>query len=710
MRKLTLDYFRVYANSKGGKLLSKTYIDTKGRLEFRCKNGHQWSVRAGSISASKSWCRRCAAIELGQRRKFNIKFLQNMAIKIGGKLLSSSIDGNSSSKLKWKCKNGHTFMKSTKKIREGSFCKKCTKIEFQDVIKEEASKFAKENKITLLSPSVKTRRSKTLWACNKGHKFSASLSSLKIRTSICLRCEGGAPASIKEVKQIVKKHRGKCLSKTVSNVRQPLIFICKNGHQFSSCLMHLRGNRWCRNCSAVIRGASQRKYTINDLKKYAKRLEGDCLSKAYLSGHTRYTWKCKNGHIWKSSWSNVNNLRSWCGSCSESMGERLTRTIFKLLFKQDFIKTRPAWLKNTSDNRMELDGYCKKYKVAFEYQGIQHTVFNKHFHRKRSEFEKRKKDDLQKREICKKKGIRLISIPFDLEPQQIESYVRNICDKSELDIPRSTPIDLQKIHIKGDNPIPHLASVADARGGKLISKKYITNQMKLKWQCPLGHRFLMIPREYVSGYGCPQCKKIKSTNKTKDGTPKNHKKLTIQDLQVYAQLHNGSCLSTNYNGLAQKHLWQCDKGHNWEAAPRNIIYSNRSWCPVCAGNITKTIEDAIKEGRKRGLICLSKKMKNTSEKIKWRCPKGHIWLTSYGSIVHNGNKCAHCAGNVRKTIQDAQKGAIKRGFKCLSKTMENTSSKLKWQCSKGHKWVSAYSNVILGGTGCTICYKNRAKD
>ena len=81
MKKLTLDYFRDYANSKGGKLLSKTYIDTKGRLEFRCKNGHQWSVKAGSISASKSWCRRCAVIELGQSRKFDITFLQDTAKK-----------------------------------------------------------------------------------------------------------------------------------------------------------------------------------------------------------------------------------------------------------------------------------------------------------------------------------------------------------------------------------------------------------------------------------------------------------------------------------------------------------------------------------------------------------------------------------------------------------------------------------------------------
>ena len=35
MKKLTLDYFRDYANSKGGKLLSKTYIDTKGRLGYQ---------------------------------------------------------------------------------------------------------------------------------------------------------------------------------------------------------------------------------------------------------------------------------------------------------------------------------------------------------------------------------------------------------------------------------------------------------------------------------------------------------------------------------------------------------------------------------------------------------------------------------------------------------------------------------------------------
>ena len=41
-------------------------------------------------------------------------------------------------------------------------------------------------------------------------------------------------------------------------------------------------------------------------------------------------------------------------------------------------KIKPKWLTNSRNNRMELDGYCKKMKIAFEYQGEQHFKISRY--------------------------------------------------------------------------------------------------------------------------------------------------------------------------------------------------------------------------------------------------------------------------------------------------------------------------------------------
>jgi len=42
------------------------------------------------------------------------------------------------------------------------------------------------------------------------------------------------------------------------------------------------------------------------------------------------------------------------------------------MFNDIFPAQRPLWLINARGHQMELDGYCQKLNLAFEYQGEQH--------------------------------------------------------------------------------------------------------------------------------------------------------------------------------------------------------------------------------------------------------------------------------------------------------------------------------------------------
>lgn len=77
-----------------------------------------------------------------------------------------------------------------------------------------------------------------------------------------------------------------------------------------------------------------------------------------------------------------------------------------------FKKARPKWLRNSRNNLMELDGYSKLLKVAFEYQGIQHYQQVDKIFGYKVDLAWQQQRDREKAELCRKFGIVLIVIPW----------------------------------------------------------------------------------------------------------------------------------------------------------------------------------------------------------------------------------------------------------------------------------------------------------
>ena len=98
--------------------------------------------------------------------------------------------------------------------------------------------------------------------------------------------------------------------------------------------------------------------------------------------------------------------------------EEKCRKIFQELFKKEFKKVRPDWLKNLwTYQNLELDGYNpdivtpKGKGLAFEYDGVQHSRFTPLFHSCVGDFEYQVMKDSLKDEMCRDEGVLLIRIP-----------------------------------------------------------------------------------------------------------------------------------------------------------------------------------------------------------------------------------------------------------------------------------------------------------
>jgi hypothetical protein len=241
--------------------------------------------------------------------------------------------------------------------------------------------------------------------------------------------------------------------------------------------------------------------------------------------------------------------------------------------------------------------------------------------------------------------------------------------------------------------------LAKLRGFKFVSNEFTNNKTKHLWRCMEGHEWSARYDHIKAGSSCPECSRKK---------PK-----TITDAQNLAESRGFKFLSSEFANIKTKHLWECQKGHQWYAK-FNTIQQGRG-CQKCfleishsLNKVKKTISDAHNLAESRGFKFLSNEFKGVLNKYNWECSKGHVWVGRFSSI-QGGQGCPNCAGLKPKTMQDVHDLAEMRGFKFLSTEYKNANSNYLWGCSKGHKWSAKYNN-IQRGYGCPDCAGLRLKN
>jgi len=118
---------------------------------------------------------------------------------------------------------------------------------------------------------------------------------------------------------------------------------------------------------------------------------------------------------------------SGCPICQESKGERL---VSQILSKNNILFTPQKkftdCLSPKSSEKfcysLPFDFFLPNQNTCIEFDGRQHFEATD-FHGGEKSFEYRKKLDEIKTQYCKKKGIKLIRIPYTMSPEEIETYL-----------------------------------------------------------------------------------------------------------------------------------------------------------------------------------------------------------------------------------------------------------------------------------------------
>ncbi len=174
------------AKDRGGKCLSKKYINANQKLKWQCSEGHTWYATPASIKNQKKWCRKCAAKSMGFKRRLGISKMQDVAKERGGVCLSKNYI-NTATSLKWRCSKGHTWNARVYNILTGTWCPECGGS--KQLTLDEMRKIALSKGGDCLSEKYFNTKTKLKWICKNNHIFYSTPNDVKYQNTWCQKCK-----------------------------------------------------------------------------------------------------------------------------------------------------------------------------------------------------------------------------------------------------------------------------------------------------------------------------------------------------------------------------------------------------------------------------------------------------------------------------------------------------------------------------------------
>ncbi len=163
-----IEQARRSAHERGGECLSRTYVDESTPLRWRCREGHVWDARPGSVIRG-SWCRVCSRGWGRSRARLSIEIMREMAAERGGECLSKSY-GGIYDRLKWRCARGHTWTTPANNVRRGGWCPTCSHVGLGTL--EAMRALALQRGGRCVTTTWNDRSQPLRFECGRGHRFS----------------------------------------------------------------------------------------------------------------------------------------------------------------------------------------------------------------------------------------------------------------------------------------------------------------------------------------------------------------------------------------------------------------------------------------------------------------------------------------------------------------------------------------------------------
>jgi len=187
------------AKERGGRCLSKKYVNNHTKMLWECKVKHRWCAILNNIKNSNMWCPECA----GNKKLDGLKIARQIAKERGGRCLSKKYI-NIETKMEWECAIKHRWWAILVSIKNNnSWCPYCSGRIIYGL--EIAQQIARDRGGKCLSKGYINNSIKMEWECAIKHKWLASLKHIKDQGHWCPEC-GFLNGARKANNSIILKH------------------------------------------------------------------------------------------------------------------------------------------------------------------------------------------------------------------------------------------------------------------------------------------------------------------------------------------------------------------------------------------------------------------------------------------------------------------------------------------------------------------------
>ena len=301
-RKTPADYHAL-AEKRGFRWLGLKVPGVRAKTTWECEDGHQWQASFDSVRRG-SGCPVCAGNLPKEPADYHA-----IAEKRGFRWLGPEVP-NTQTRTDWKCAQGHQWQGRYGDIQQGKGCPICG----GRLPKEPADYHALADKrgFRWLGPEVSNVRTKTGWACDRGHEWQTTYDSIQGGRD-CPICGVAARADKKRTSTVayhgLARERGfRWIGPEVSSVRDRTGWECEQGHQWQTSFDNIRRGTSCPHCQG------RAPLTPADYHALAEERGLRWIGPEVPNNRSKTGWECEQGHQWEAAYSNIQQ-GSGCPFC-----------------------------------------------------------------------------------------------------------------------------------------------------------------------------------------------------------------------------------------------------------------------------------------------------------------------------------------------------------------------------------------------------------
>lgn len=321
--KITLDMVKEKLKQKNYILLNEeNYKNTRQKMKYQCYFGHIWETYLHNVYSEKSGCPECSIGNSEMicnfifNKLFTTKFYKTrnvlpskLELDRYNKELKLAFEYNGAQHYIEFEKHFHKYGGNTsleaQQNRDKQKIDECNKLEITLIIIPYTYNTFDSIKEFIISELEQLEKYKNIYNNNLNweelkKEFYKEYELLKEN-----------PDEFDEIKQIITKRNGICISDKYINTKHKLKIKCSNEQHpiFEMNSNDLKRNRWCKLCAH--NAPVTKDYINNIIKDYNLIMLDD-----YIKSNTIYKFKCNEEHIFNSSWDNMKQrYKKGCRFC-----------------------------------------------------------------------------------------------------------------------------------------------------------------------------------------------------------------------------------------------------------------------------------------------------------------------------------------------------------------------------------------------------------